>query len=64
MTFPGPVEGEPITMSKSGTLAVPDRPIVPFVEGDGTGPRHLARVERVFDAAVEKAYGGKRKIAW
>src|SRR5688572_13723811 len=64
MTFPGPVEGEPITMSSSGTLSVPDRPIVPFIEGDGTGPDIWRASSAVFDAAVEKAYKGKRKIAW
>jgi isocitrate dehydrogenase len=64
MTFPGPVEGEPITMSSSGALAVPDRPIVPFIEGDGTGPDIWRASSAVFDAAVEKAYKGKRKIAW
>jgi isocitrate dehydrogenase len=43
---------------------VPDRPIVPFIEGDGTGPDIWAAAVRVFDAAVNKAYGGKREIAW
>lgn len=47
-----------------GKLQVPDEPIVPFIEGDGTGPDIWASSVRVFDAAVEKAYGGKRKIAW
>jgi isocitrate dehydrogenase len=58
-----PSQGQPIT--KSGeALNVPDRPIVPFIEGDGTGPDIWRASQRVFDAAVEKAYGGKRKIAW
>jgi isocitrate dehydrogenase len=58
-----PVNGEPITL-KDGKLNVPDRPIVPFIEGDGTGPDIWAASKRVFDAAVEKAYNGKRKIEW
>jgi isocitrate dehydrogenase len=45
-------------------LTVPDEPIVPFIEGDGTGPDIWAASVRVFDAAVEKAYGGDRRIAW
>ena len=55
--------GESIQM-KNGRLAVPDQPIVPFIEGDGTGPDIWRASKRVFDAAVEKAYGGKRRIAW
>jgi isocitrate dehydrogenase len=49
---------------QGGRLSVPDRPIVPFIEGDGTGPDIWRASQRVFDAAVEKAYGGKRRIAW
>ena len=49
---------------KDGKLQVPDNPIIPFVEGDGTGRDIWAASVRVFDAAVEKAYGGKRKIHW
>ncbi|HYV47895.1 MAG TPA: NADP-dependent isocitrate dehydrogenase [Myxococcaceae bacterium] len=49
---------------KNGKLSVPDRPIVPFIEGDGTGRDIWRASQMVFDAAVEKAYGGKRKIAW
>ncbi|HYF13780.1 MAG TPA: isocitrate dehydrogenase (NADP(+)) [Phycisphaerales bacterium] len=49
---------------QSGKLNVPDEPIVPFIEGDGTGPDIWRASVRVFDAAVEKAYGGKRKITW
>ena len=63
-TFPQPPQGHPITTSPSGALAVPDDPILPFIEGDGTGPDIWRASQRVFDAAVEKAYGGKRKIAW
>jgi isocitrate dehydrogenase len=51
-------------MSPAGALAVPDNPILPFIEGDGTGPDIWRASQRVFDAAVEKAYGGRRKIAW
>src|SRR3954467_5689645 len=57
------VAGDPITM-KSGKLNVPDNPIIPFIEGDGTGADIWRASVRVFDAAVAKAYGGKRKIAW
>jgi isocitrate dehydrogenase len=47
-----------------GKLVVPDAPVVPFIEGDGTGPDIWAAAVRVFDAAVEKAYAGKRRIVW
>jgi len=49
---------------KAGKLNVPDNPVIPFIRGDGTGPDIWAASERVFDAAVKKAYGGKRKISW
>jgi len=58
-----PVGGEKITI-RDGKLEVPDHPIIPFVEGDGTGRDIWRASVRVFDAAVEKAYGGKRKIHW
>ncbi|MCG0314521.1 MAG: NADP-dependent isocitrate dehydrogenase [Calditerricola sp.] len=58
-----PKTGEKITI-EGGKLRVPDHPIIPFIEGDGTGPDIWAAAKRVLDAAVEKAYGGKRKIAW
>jgi isocitrate dehydrogenase len=58
-----PANGERITM-QGGQLHVPARPIVPFIEGDGTGPDIWRASVRVFDAAVEKAYGGVRKIEW
>ena len=58
-----PAEGAKITI-KDGKLQVPDQPIIPFIEGDGTGPDIWRASVRVFDAAVAKAYGGKRKIAW
>lgn len=53
----------PITMTPQG-LNVPNDPIIPFIEGDGTGPDIWASSVRVFDAAVEKAYGGAKKVAW
>ncbi len=55
--------GDPIR-NVSGRLDVPDRPIIPFIAGDGTGPDIWRASQRVFDAAVEKAYGGRRRIAW
>ncbi len=56
--------GEKITMGKNGKLKVPNQPIVTFIEGDGTGRDIWRASRRVLDAAVEKAYAGKRKIAW
>ena len=58
-----PDEGQKISLEK-GRLVVPPRPIVPFIEGDGTGPDIWAAASRVIDAAVEKAYEGKRGICW
>src|SRR5215213_3078637 len=58
-----PADGQTITLS-GGKLTVPDRPIIPYIEGDGTGPDIWRASVRVFDAAVQKAYGGRRKIAW
>src|SRR5579862_8096325 len=58
-----PAGGEKITIA-GGKLRVPDQPIVPFIEGDGTGPDIWRASVRVFDAAVQKAYGSKRKIRW
>jgi isocitrate dehydrogenase len=58
-----PAEGTAITR-KEGALSVPDTPIIPFIEGDGTGGDIWRASVRVFDAAVAKAYGGKRKIQW
>src|SRR5271163_1407549 len=55
--------GDKISIS-SGKLQVPDRPILPFIEGDGTGPDIWRASVRVMDAAVAKAYAGKKKIAW
>src|ERR1700684_1330882 len=58
-----PPTGGKITI-KDGKLTVPENPILPFIRGDGTGPDIWAASVRVFDAAVQKAYGGKRKISW
>ncbi|HZS07320.1 MAG TPA: isocitrate dehydrogenase (NADP(+)) [Blastocatellia bacterium] len=58
-----PTDGSPIKV-RDGQLQVPDNPIIPFIEGDGTGPDIWRASERVFDAAVEKAYGGTRKVHW
>jgi isocitrate dehydrogenase len=57
-------QGDPITLRKDRTLEVPDHPTVVFIEGDGTGPDIWRASVRIFDAAVQKAYGGKKKIAW
>ncbi|MDQ7785142.1 MAG: isocitrate dehydrogenase (NADP(+)) [Desulfomonilaceae bacterium] len=63
--FAGPPKGSWITVSaRSGKLEVPDDPIVGFIEGDGVGPDIWAASRPVFDAAVEKAYHGKREIKW
>jgi len=61
--MPAPPNGETIRIV-DGKLVVPDNPIIPFIEGDGTGPDIWRASVRVLDAAVAKAYGGKRKIAW
>ncbi|MBV6714095.1 NADP-dependent isocitrate dehydrogenase [Paenibacillus chitinolyticus] len=58
-----PTEGQAITI-ENGKLNVPNNPIIPFIEGDGTGPDIWAASQRVLDAAVEKAYKGEKKIAW
>ena len=58
-----PEQGEKITMNGSG-IAVPDRPIIPFIRGDGTGPDIWRATVRVLDAAVEAAYSGKRRLLW
>lgn len=55
--------GEKITVN-NGVLNVPDQPVIPFIEGDGTGPDIWAAAHRVLEAAVEKAYHGKKKIVW
>ncbi|MEX1130211.1 MAG: isocitrate dehydrogenase (NADP(+)) [Vicinamibacterales bacterium] len=58
-----PTDGTAITR-QNGRLTVPDDPIIPFIEGDGTGPDIWRASVRVLDAAVQKAYGGKRRLAW
>ena len=58
-----PPAGGKITIAQ-GKLNVPENPIIPFIRGDGTGPDIWAASERVFDAAIQKAYGGKRKVSW
>jgi isocitrate dehydrogenase len=62
-TFTPPKGGARISID-NGTLKVPDHPIIPFIEGDGIGPDIWRASVRVFDAAVDKAYGGKKRIAW
>lgn len=62
-TYDLPTEGQKITI-ENGVLQVPNNPIIPFIEGDGTGPDIWAASVRVLDAAVEKAYKGEKKIAW
>ena len=61
--IPVPVNGQPIEYN-DGRYSVPDHPVIPFIEGDGTGRDIWKASQRVFDAAVEKAYGGKRKVEW
>jgi isocitrate dehydrogenase len=58
-----PPAGGKITI-QSGRLVVPDEPVIPFIRGDGTGPDIWAASQRVFDAAVRKAYGGRRRLVW
>ena len=58
-----PANGQTITINK-GVLSVPDRPVIPFIEGDGTGRDIWRASVRVFDAAVKKVYGGKKQIEW
>ncbi|MBZ0118886.1 MAG: NADP-dependent isocitrate dehydrogenase [Sandaracinaceae bacterium] len=62
--FPPPSSGTALTMGNDGKLHVPNDPILPYIEGDGTGRDIWRASQRVFDAAVNKAYGGKKKIAW
>ncbi len=63
-TIKVPSNGEKIRLRSDHTLEVPDRPILPFIEGDGTGPDIWRASQYVFDGAVRKVYGGKREIAW
>ena len=59
-----PASGNKITVNKDASLSVPDQPIIPFIEGDGTGVDITPVMRKVVDAAVAAAYGGKRKISW
>ncbi len=61
--LPVPADGARIRITE-GQLKVPDNPIIPFIEGDGTGPDIWRAASRVFDAAVQKAYDGQRRIVW
>ena len=59
-----PADGTRITAASDGQLSVPDNPILPFIEGDGIGPDIWRASQRVFDATVAKAYGGRRQVCW
>ena len=59
-----PAQGEKIIVNADMSLTVPDQPVIPFIEGDGTGMDITPVMLKVVDAAVAKAYGGKRKIHW
>ena len=59
-----PTFGEKITVNADNSLNVPNQPIIPFIEGDGIGVDITPPMQKVVDAAVEKAYGGEKKIAW
>jgi isocitrate dehydrogenase len=63
VTIKPPAAGSKITI-QNGKLHVPDNPIIPFIEGDGTGADIWRASVRVLDAAVAKAYGGRRRISW
>ncbi|MGH2426001.1 MAG: isocitrate dehydrogenase (NADP(+)) [bacterium] len=62
-TLTPPKEGQRIEIN-NGRLSVPNQPIIPFIEGDGTGPDIWRASQRIFDAAVRLAYGGKRRVVW
>jgi isocitrate dehydrogenase len=62
-TAPAPPGGEPITL-RQGRIEVPSKPVIPFIEGDGTGPDIWRASQYVFDNAVQRAYGGRRRVAW
>ena len=63
-SFDPPASGTPLKMGDDGKLSVPNDPIIPFIEGDGIGPDIWRASVRVFDAAIEKAYGGEKKVHW
>jgi len=56
--------GEKIFFSSDGTVHVPDHPFIPYIEGDGVGPDIWKASVRVFDEAVKKCYGGKKRVEW
>ena len=58
-----PKNGERIEI-RDGELRIPDNPIIPFIEGDGIGPDIMKASRRVWDAAIDKAYGGGKRIVW
>jgi len=62
-TASAPPGGEPITL-RQGRIEVPSTPVIPFIEGDGTGPDIWRASQHVFDNAVQRAYGGRRRVAW
>ncbi|MDH3949161.1 MAG: isocitrate/isopropylmalate family dehydrogenase, partial [Gammaproteobacteria bacterium] len=59
-----PAEGQKIEINQDGSLNVPNQPVIPYIEGDGIGMDITPVMKKVVDAAVEKSYGGTRKIAW
>src|SRR5574341_98268 len=59
-----PPGSESIVVGPDGSLSVPDRPVIPYIEGDGTGPDIWRASVRVLDAAVAKEFGGRKRIAW
>jgi isocitrate dehydrogenase len=59
-----PASGEKICVNKDYSLSVPDNPIIPFIEGDGIGVDITPVMQKVVDSAVEKVYGGQRKLSW
>ncbi|HUI59735.1 MAG TPA: NADP-dependent isocitrate dehydrogenase, partial [Steroidobacteraceae bacterium] len=63
MKITPPAQGAKVSI-RDGKLIVPENPIIPFIEGDGTGPDIWRASVRVFDAAVKKAYAGKKQIKW
>ncbi|GAP14487.1 isocitrate dehydrogenase [Longilinea arvoryzae] len=63
-SLPVNLSQDQLIRAEGGRLRVPDRPVIPFIEGDGSGPDIWRAARRVFDAAVEKAYGGRREIQW
>ena len=64
VTYAPPASGTPIEKSPDGSLAVPNDPVLPYIEGDGTGPDIWKASRGVFDRAVDLAYGGERRVHW